>query len=322
MRSVRVLADQTDDAPLRAAVVAVQHDLETGLSFSAALARQPEAFPPLMVSLIRVGEAGGFLGDSLKMVADTYRADVELRDKLRAASTYPLVVLIIAVLAVIGMITFIVPIFESMFASMGGELPLPTKLLVITSHNMVWILPTMLILGTAFWIWWMRNRRTEKVRRITGPLVLRIPVFGRIARKTAVARFARNLAMMLNAGVPLLHALSSVESTSNNWAMEQSIAQIQIAVRDGESMAAPMSRSMVCPPLVAQMVAVGEESGTLPQMLTKVAEMYEADVKSATDQLASILEPILIVTVGIMIGSMVLSLYLPIFGLYSQLAAQ
>ena len=322
MRSVRVLVEQTDDKALRIALRAVQGDLEAGTSFSAALAKQPDAFPPLMVSLIRVGEAGGFLGDSLKMVADTYRSDVELQDKLRSASTYPLVVLVIAVLAVIGMITFIVPIFESMFTSMGGELPLPTQLLVATSHNMVWILPVLVIVSVAGWLWWMRNRRTERVRKITGPLVLRLPIFGKIARKTAVARFTRNLAMMLSAGVPLLQALSSVESTSNNWAMEQTIGEIQLAVRDGESMAAPMARSQVFPALVAQMVAVGEESGTLPHMLTKVAEMYEAEVKASTDQLAGVLEPILIVTVGIMIGSMVLALYLPIFGLYSQLAAQ
>lgn len=322
MRSVRVLVEQTDDKALRAALGQVQSDLETGLSFSAAMAKQPDAFPPLMVSLIRVGEAGGFLGDSLKMVADTYRSDVELQDKLRSASTYPLVVLIIAVLAVIGMITFIVPIFESMFASMGGELPLATQLLVITSHNMVWILPVLLVVTVSAWFWWLRNRHTEKVRKITGPLGLRLPIFGKIARKTAVARFTRNLAMMLSAGVPLLQALTSVESTSNNWAMEQTIAEIQVAVRDGESMAAPMARSVVFPSLVAQMVAVGEESGTLPQMLTKIAEMYEAEVKASTDQLASVLEPLLIVTVGVMIGSMVLALYLPIFGLYSQLAGQ
>ena len=136
MRALAVLIDQTDDTTLKAALVAVQADVESGIAFSAALAKQPKAFPPLMVSLVRVGEAGGFLGDSLKMIAETYQADAELQDKLKSAATYPLVVLAIAVLAMIGMITFIVPIFESMFASLGGELPLPTRLLVLTSRNM------------------------------------------------------------------------------------------------------------------------------------------------------------------------------------------
>ncbi len=145
MRSLSVLIEQTEDASLRSALTAVHADLETGHSFSAALAKQPHAFPPLMVNLVKVGETGGFLGDSLELVAKTYQADAELQDKLKAASTYPMVVLVIAVLAVIGMIAFIVPIFEGMFASMGGELPLPTQILVTISHNMAWILPLLAV---------------------------------------------------------------------------------------------------------------------------------------------------------------------------------
>jgi len=320
MRALAVLIDQTDDATLRPALAAVQVDVESGLAFSAALAKQPRAFPPLMVSLVRVGEAGGFLGDSLKMVAETYQADAELQDKLKGAATYPLVVLAIAVLAMIGMITFIVPIFESMFASMGGELPLPTRLLVLTSRNMVWIGPSLAVAIIGVWIWWTRNRHTEGVRKVVGPNVLRMPVFGKLATKMAVSRFARNLSMMLKAGVPLLQALDTVAQTSNNWAIEKAISDVQTSVRDGRSFARPLAGSGVFPPLVAQMVAVGEESGTLSEMLGSIADIYNAEVKAATEQLASVLEPILIVLVGIMIGSMVLTLYLPIFGMYSQMA--
>lgn len=320
MRALAVLIDQTDDTTLKAALAAVQTDVESGLAFSVALAKQPKAFPPLMVSLVRVGEAGGFLGDSLKMVADTYQADAELQDKLKSAATYPLVVLAIAVLAVIGMITFIVPIFESMFASMGRELPLPTRLLVLTSRNMAWIGPLLAVAVIGLWIWWTRNRHTEAVRKVVGPNVLRMPVFGNLATKMAVSRFARNLSMMLKAGVPLLQALDSVAQTSNNWAIEKAISDVQTSVREGRSFARPLASSGVFPPLVAQMVAVGEESGTLPEMLTSISDIYNAEVKTATEQLASVLEPILIVLVGIMIGSMVLTLYLPIFGMYSQMA--
>lgn len=320
MRALAVLADQTDDPALRVALTAVRADLEAGSAFSAALAGQPKAFPPLMVNLVRVGEAGGFLGDSLSMVADTYQADADLQDKLRSASTYPLVVLAIAVVAMIGMITFIVPVFEAMFASLGGELPLPTRLLVLTSRNMVWILPLMAVAVSAGWMWWRRNRHTEGVRRIVGPLLLRVPVFGKLVTKASVARFARNLSMMLTAGVPLLQGLDAVAQTSNNWAVEKAIEDVQASVRQGRSFAKPLAASGVFPPLVAQMVAVGEESGTLAEMLASVATIYGTEVKTATEQLASVLEPILIVIVGIMIGSMVLALYLPVFGIYSELA--
>jgi len=320
MRALAVLIDQTDDTTLKAALVAVQADVESGIAFSAALAKQPKAFPPLMVSLVRVGEAGGFLGDSLKMIAETYQADAELRDKLKSAATYPLVVLAIAVLAMIGMVTFIVPVFESMFASLGGELPLPTRLLVLTSRNMAWIGPLLAVGVIAGWILWTRNRHTEAVRKVVGPNVLRMPVLGKLATKLAVSRFARNLSMMIKSGVPLLQALDTVAQTSNNWAIEKAISDVQTSVREGRSFARPLASSGVFPTLVAQMVAVGEESGTLPEMLASISDIYNAEVKVATEQLASVLEPILIVMVGIMIGSMVLALYLPIFGMYSQMA--
>ncbi|HQZ00905.1 MAG TPA: type II secretion system F family protein [Propionicimonas sp.] len=322
MRSLSVLVEQTEDASLRSALTAVHADLEAGLSFSAALAKQPHAFPPLMVNLVKVGESGGFMGDSLELAAKTYGSDAELQDKLKAASTYPMVVLVIAVLAVVGMVTFIVPIFEGMFASMGGELPLPTQILVTMSHNMAWLLPLTVVLGGAFWVWWMRNRNTEAVRKVIDPYKLKMPLFGKLVTKVAVARFSRNLSMMLAAGVPLLQALSTVGKASNNWAIEQAVNDVQKSVRDGRSFAAPLAKAAVFPPIVAQMVSVGEESGTLPDMLASIADMYEAEAKTATEQLASTLEPILIVMIGILIGSMVLALYMPIFGMYSQLAKQ
>ncbi|HOC14278.1 MAG TPA: type II secretion system F family protein [Propionicimonas sp.] len=322
MRSLSVLIEQTEDASLRSALTAVHADLETGHSFSAALAKQPHAFPPLMVNLVKVGETGGFMGDSLELAAKSYGADAELQDKLKAASTYPMVVLVIAVLAVIGMIAFIVPIFEGMFASMGGELPLPTQILVTMSHNMVWLLPLLIVAVVAFWFWWMRNRNTEAVRKVIDPYKLKMPIFGTLMTKVAVARFSRNLSMMLAAGVPLLQALSTVGKASNNWAIEQAVLDVQKSVREGRSFAAPLAKAAVFPPIVAQMVSVGEESGTLPDMLASIADMYEAEAKTATDQLASTIEPILIVMIGLLIGSMVLALYMPIFGIYSQLAEQ
>ncbi|MET0811890.1 MAG: type II secretion system F family protein [Microbacterium sp.] len=319
MRTLAILIEQSEDKVLQAALVTVRTDVESGLGLSAALAKQPQVFPPLMISLVRVGEAGGFLGQSLSAVAKAYESESELVDKVRAATTYPIIVLCIALLAVIGMVTFIVPIFEQMFHSLGGELPLPTQILVTISHNMIWILPLLIVLTAVAWVWWVRNRHTEAVRRFVDPIKLRMPIFGKLATKIAVARFSRNLSMMLNAGVPLLQALQIVGQASNNWAIEQAVVRVQESVRDGKSFAAPLAKAGVFPPMVSQMVSVGEESGTLPAMLESIADFYEAEVVTATEQLTSTIEPILIVILGVVIGGMVLSLYMPIFSLYGQL---
>ncbi|WP_028709087.1 type II secretion system F family protein [Propionicicella superfundia] len=319
MRAITIAVEQTEDAGLRTALVGVQADLEAGLSLSAAFAKRPTAFPSLMVNLVKVGETGGFLGQSLELVSATYRADAELQDKLKSASTYPAVVLVIAVLAVLGMVTFIVPVFEKMFASLGGELPLPTRILVAISHNMVWVLPLLAVVVAAGVFWWRRNRDTVAVRQVVDPFKLRMPVFGKLTTKVAVAHFTRNLSMMLRAGVPLLQALDTVGRASNNYAIEQAVTEVQKSVRDGRSFAAPLAKAEVFPPIVAQMTSVGEESGTLPDMLGSIAQLYDAEAKTATEQLASTLEPILIVLIGVLIGGMVLTLYLPIFSIYSQL---
>jgi type IV pilus assembly protein PilC len=319
MRAINIAVEQTEDSGLRDALTSVQADLEGGLSLSGAFAKHPTVFPPLMISLVKVGETGGFLGQSLELVATTYKADAELQDKLKSASTYPAVVLVIAVLAVIGMVTFIVPIFEKMFQSLGGQLPLPTQILVTISHNMVWILPLLIVAGAAGVFWWRKNRDTVAFRQVVDPVKLKMPIFGKLNTKVAVARFTRNLAMMLSAGVPLLYALDTVGKAANNYAIEQAVDDVQKSVRDGRSFAAPLAKAEVFPPIVAQMVSVGEESGTLPDMLGSIAELYDSEAKTATEQLASTLEPILIVLIGVLIGGMVLTLYMPIFSIYSQL---
>tara|TARA_R110002020_G_scaffold15464_9_gene55033 strand:+ start:1305 stop:2543 length:1239 start_codon:yes stop_codon:yes gene_type:complete len=320
MRTLGILIEQTEGKQLQSALIAVHADVESGASLSIALARHPDVFPPLMVSLVRVGETGGFLGQALSSIAETYGKEAELQNKIRTATTYPLVVLVIAVLGVLVMVTFIVPIFESMFTGIGSALPLPTQILVTLSHNMMWILPLLVVLALAGWVWWTRNRRTDRVRRFIDPLKLRLPVFGPLATKIAVARFTRNLAMMLQAGVPLVQALSIVGQASNNIVIEQAVHDIQDSIRQGRSFAAPLAKAAVFPSMVAQMVSVGEESGTLSEMLSSIADLYENEVETATDQLTATIEPVLIVGIGILIGGMVISLYLPIFSLYGELS--
>lgn len=322
MRTLTILIEQTDDKKLQPALVQVQADVESGSSFSAALARHPQTFPPLMLSIVKVGESGGFLGSALKSIADNYQREAELQNKIRAAVTYPIIVLIIAIIGVLIMVTFVVPVFESMFSSLGSSLPLPTQILVTLSNNMWWIIPLIAVIVIAAVIWYRTNKHTEQFRKTFDPIKLKMPVFGKLATKIAVARFSRNLSMMLNAGVPIIQALAIVGQASNNWKIEQAVREIQESIRQGRSFAAPLARAGVFPPMVPQMVSVGEESGTLVDMLASIADFYEDEVETATAQLSSTIEPILIVGLGVVIGGMVISLYLPIFTLYGELAAQ
>lgn len=320
MRTLSILTEQAEDKMLREALVRVHSSIESGAAFSAALAQHPDVFPPLMVNMVRVGESGGFLGQSLKTVADTYKDEAELQNKIKSATTYPLIVLTIAILGVVAMITFVVPVFEGMFKNLGSALPLPTQILVTLSNNMAWILPVMIVIGIVFWFWWLRNRNTDRVRKVVDPLKLRMPVFGPLATKIAVARFSRGLSMMLKAGVPLVQALSIVGAASNNYKIEEAVRQVQESVKQGKTFSMPLAKAEVFPTMVSQMVAVGEESGTLPDMLASIADFYEGEVKTATEQLTSAIEPILIVGIGIIIGGMVISLYLPIFSIYGEIA--
>lgn len=322
MRTLSILIGQSDDRRMQPALIQVRADVESGSSFSAALARHPRIFPPLMLSIVQVGEAGGFLGTALSTIADNYQREAELQNKIRAAVTYPAVVLVIALIGVVVMVTFVVPIFDDMFAGLGTTLPVPTQILVSLSNNMWWVLPVVVVIVAAIVVWWRANRHTERVRRAVDPIRLRVPVFGTLATKIAVARFARNLSMLLQAGVPIIQSLSVVGQASNNWKIEAAVRDVQESIRQGRSFAAPLERAGVFPAMVSQMVAVGEESGTLAEMLVNIADFYEDEVETATAQLSSTIEPILIVGLGIVIGGMVISLYLPIFSLYGELAKQ
>lgn len=319
IRTLAIITDQTENKKLASALVAVQSDIEAGKSFSAALAAQPRVFPALMVSLVSVGETGGFLAESLSALARSYRSDVDLQQKIKSAMTYPMIVLVIAILGVIAMITFVVPVFEKMFASIGGQLPLPTQILVTLSNNMAWILPVLIVLSIAGSVWYQRVKNTDRFRNAVDPFRLKMPVFGSLVTKIAVARFARNLSMMLKAGVPLMQALELVGRASNNKAIEDALHSVRESVRQGRSFSAPLAKAAVFPPMVAQMVSVGEEAGSLPEMLESIADFYETEVKSASEQLTSTIEPVMMTLLGILIGGMVVALYLPMFTMYQQL---
>jgi type IV pilus assembly protein PilC len=216
---------------------------------------------------------------------------------------------------VLAMLIFIVPVFEKMFAGLGKPLPAPTELLVIISHQMVWIGPLIVVVVIAFALWWPRHKNDENVRRRLDPFKLRMPVFGGLIKKIAIARFSRNFANMISAGVPILQALRIVGETSGNWVIENSLVEVAEGVRQGESIATPLSKQTVFPAMVTQMVAVGEDAGSLDTMLDKIADFYEQEVESTTEQLTSLIEPLMIAFLGVVIGGMVIALYLPIFGI-------
>jgi type IV pilus assembly protein PilC len=233
--------------------------------------------------------------------------------------TYPVVVLSMSVVAVMVMLIFIVPIFQDMFAGLGGALPLPTQMLVSMSHSMVYVVPVGLVLGVAFSLWWRANKHTDQVRRLLDPLRLKIPVFGPLQTKISVARFSRNFANMLGAGVPILQALKIVGETSGNWAIENALVQVAEAVRRGQSISEPLQEYPIFPAMVTQMIAVGEDAGTLEMMLDKIADFYDQEVHTATEQLTAMIEPLLIAFLGVVIGGMVIALYLPIFSIASMI---
>ena len=317
LRALHILGQQTENKKLKEVMAQVATDVETGGSFSDSLAKHPLDFPPIMISMIRAGEAGGFLEGALDSLATNFEKDAKLRAEIKSAMTYPMMVLLIAVVAVIIMLTFIVPIFKTMFEGLGSSLPIPTQILVTISQNMVWIIPTLVVLIVVGLVWYRRNKNSEAFRKVVDPMKLKAPVFGKLVQKIAIARFTRNFSNMIGAGVPILQALNIVGSTSGNYTIEQATKRIADSVRNGQSIAKPLAEEPVFPPMVVQMMAVGEDSGSLEIMLNKVADFYDAEVEASTKALTSMIEPLLIAFLGIVIGGMVVALYMPIFSIAS-----
>jgi type IV pilus assembly protein PilC len=319
LRALTIIADQTENKRLAQVLAQVRGDVESGSSLSDALAKHPVEFPPLLLNLLRAGEIGGFLEDALVSVANNYESEVKLRGTIRSAMTYPLVVLVMALAAVVGMLIFIVPVFEQMFQDFGGELPLPTQALVTLSHVLVWLGPVLIVGAIAFGIWWARNKNAERVRRVVDPWMLRLPVFGPLYAKIALSRVTRNLATMLGAGVPILTSLDIVGATSGNYVVQRALTRVEESVRNGRSIAAPLMDEPIFPVMVTQMIAVGEDSGALEQMLAKVGTFYDQEIEATTSQLTSLIEPIMIGVIGVVVGAMIIALYLPIFSIFDQI---
>ena len=315
LRALDILSTQTENSALAKIIGQVHGDVESGISTSEAFSKHPNVFPLLMISMIRAGESGGFLESALDAIAVNFEKEVKLKGKIKSALTYPVIVLIMSMVSVVTMLVFIVPVFEKMFKSLGGKLPLPTMMLVYASRAMVWIGPIIIIICVAFSFWWPEHKNTEPVRRRLDTFKLKLPVFGLLIKKIAIARFSRNFSDMIHAGVPILQALKIVGETSGNWVIQDALEKVAESVREGNSISAPLADHPVFPPMVVQMIAVGEDAGSLEVMLTKIADFYDQEVESATEQLTAMIEPIMVAFLGVVIGGMVIALYLPIFNI-------
>jgi type IV pilus assembly protein PilC len=319
IRALNIMAEQAENPELRRVLRGVKQDVEAGLSLSASFAKTPEVFPPLMISMTRAGEAGGFLDGAMRQIADNFEAEVKLRGKIKAALTYPVVVFVLALLMCIAMLIFVVPVFKDMFAELGGELPLPTQILVNLSAAMKYLVPLGFVALVSFTIWWRKFGRTERVRNVVDPLKLRIPVFGLLFQKLALTRFSRNLGTLLSSGVPILQSLDIVSETTGSIVISRALKEVQESVRRGESVAGPLAQHDVFPPMVVQMIASGEEAGAIDQMLNKIAEFYDQEVEAMTESLTALIEPLMIAFLGGVVGSMIVALYMPIFKVFDMI---
>lgn len=315
LRALQILAEQSENTTLASAVNDVRSDVETGSSLSVALGRHPKIFSRLFVSMVRAGETGGVLDTVLVQLADTIEKQVALRSKIKSAMTYPVAVFGLVTCVVIGMLVFVVPMFKGMYAQLGGKLPAPTLALITVSAIMTKGLPVVLVViaGLVFAI--RRWRATAAGQMTWDRLKLRVPIFGTLFHKTALTRFSRTLSVLLRSGVPILESLEIASDTAGNAVVAAAVKDVQTAVKAGDNMARPLAAHKVFPPMVVQMMAVGEETGALDTMLAKISEFYEQEVEALVDALTSLLEPILIVVLGGTVGTMVIALYLPMFNI-------
>ncbi len=316
LRSLTILTEQTENKELARVVGEVRNDIETGNSLSSGMAKHPDVFPPLMVNMSKAGETGGFLDSVMLQIATNYEAEVKLRGKVKAAMTYPAVVFVLAIVMCIIMLIFIVPTFATLFASLGGTLPLPTRILVAMSAGLRTGGPVLVVLIVVALQVWKRIKRKPQVRNVVDPLKLKMPVFGVLIQKIALGRFARNLGTMMSAGVPILQSLDIVSATTGSVVLERATLAVQESVRTGESLAAPLAQHPVFPPMVVQMLSVGEETGALDIMLSKIAEFYDQEVEATTEALTALIEPLMIAFLGGIVGSMIVALYMPIFKIF------
>ena len=317
LRTLNILSEQTENPSLAKAIGVLRDDVERGSSLSAAMSKHPKVFNKLFVSMVRAGETGGQLDVVLTRVADTFEADHRLRTKVKSAMTYPIIVAGISVILVAIMLIFIVPTFADMFKDLGGELPLPTKILVVLSEQARLLVPLGIVGFIAAMIIYRKLRATNADARYRfDKIKLKLPVFGDLFSKIGLSRFCRTLGLLLRAGVPVLQALDIVGETTGNEVLARAAQDIRESVRSGETMSVPLQRHDAFPPMVVQMISVGEDTGALDAMLDKISDFYDQEIEATTESLTALIEPLMIAVLGSLVGGMVIALYMPMFKVY------
>jgi len=315
------LSKQVTKERFRDVLLQVMKDVESGSTLAEAMAKHKTIFPDLYVSMVEAGESGGILDVILQRLSVFLEKLDALKRKVKTAMMYPSVVLSVAILATVFLLLFIIPTFANMFSEYGGILPLPTRIVMGLSSFLrgQWYILVAAIAGTVFGL--RRYRASEKGRLKTDAFLLKVPAIGDIIRKAAVARFTRTLGTLISSGVPILDGLAITARTAGNQVVHNAVVATRVSIREGQTIAEPLRQSEVFPPMVVQMISIGEETGALDEMLEKIADFYEEEVDTAVDGLTSIIEPIMIVVMGGIVGGMVVAMYLPIFKMVNVIMA-
>jgi type IV pilus assembly protein PilC len=317
VQGLNILTDQIQSPVFKQVIQAIRTDIESGIAIADAMKKHPKAFSELYVSMIRAGETGGVLDAILERLSSYLEAAEELRGKVKGAMVYPIVVSGVASAVTLFLLIAVIPTFKSVFASFGGELPLPTRILLSISdflrHNFLYLMTIPIGLFIVAKKWY----KTESGQEWVDSWTIRLPVFGDLLKKVAVSKFTRTLGTLIKSGVPILQALDTVAKTSGNKIVEKAIFKARESIREGEKIADPLKLSGIFPAMVIQMISVGEETGNLEIMLSKIADFYDQEVDTAVKALTSLIEPVIICVMGLVIGSIVICMFLPIFQMSS-----
>ena len=321
VQGLGILVEQADSAVFKNVIQTIRSDIEQGISITEAMKKHPIAFSELYVSMIKAGEIGGILDTILERLSSYLESAEELKGKIKGAMVYPGVISFVAGSITLFLLIFVIPTFQTIFASFGAELPLPTRALIGLStflrKGIIGVIATPILIFWGF----KQYRSTENGHYVLDAIALRLPLFGLLLKKVAVAKFSRTFSTLIKSGVPILQALETVGKTSGNKVIEKAINKAKESIREGERMAAPLKETGVFPPMVIQMIAIGEETGNLDIMLNKIADFYDQEVDVSVKALTSMIEPLIMVGMGLVVGAIVLAMFLPMFEM-SQLASK
>ena len=319
VQCLEILGEQEDDKNFSRIILETRASVEGGSGLADAMRKHPGAFDPLFTNMMAAGEAGGILDTILTRLATYIEKNVKLKGQVKAAMTYPIAVITIAAIVVGAILWKVIPTFADLFAGLGAELPLPTRIVISLSNSLVTLGPFLILIGAGILFAFRQFYATDKGRRVVDGVLLKTPVLGMILRKVAVARFCRTLSTLIGSGVPILEGLEITAKTAGNSIVEDAVMTTRSAIERGETVSAPLRDTKVFPSMVTQMINVGEATGALDTMLAKVADFYEDEVDTAVAGMLTLMEPLMIAFLGVLVGGIVIAMYLPIFGLISQM---